>query len=83
MHLVVAKNLSRSCSRSVVAGIRAWLRLLASRWTTLVVRHKVYYKGEGGGFPQVQVVVSYMNPCLPVVRFCTKVFQLHTNQLVV
>jgi hypothetical protein len=23
-----------------------------------MVRHKVYFKGEGGGFPQIQVVVS-------------------------
>jgi hypothetical protein len=25
-----------------------------------VKRHKVYYKGEGGGFPQVQAVVNLM-----------------------
>jgi hypothetical protein len=24
-------------------------------------RHKVYYKGEGGDFPQVRVVVSLVN----------------------
>ncbi len=24
----------------------------------LVERHKIYYKGEGGGFPQVRAVVS-------------------------
>jgi hypothetical protein len=29
-------------------------------------------KGEGGGFPQVWVVVSLMSPCMPVVRSCTK-----------
>jgi len=32
----------------------------------LVERHKVYYKGEGGGFPQVRVVVSLVSPSLPV-----------------
>jgi hypothetical protein len=48
-----------------------------------VVRHKVYYKGEGGGFPQVRVVVSLVSLCLLVVNLCTKVFQLRTNQLVV
>jgi len=48
-----------------------------------VARHKVYYKGEGGGFPQVQVVVNLVSPCLPVVRLCTKVLQLHTDQLTV
>ncbi len=26
-----------------------------------VARHKVYYKGEGGGFPQVQAVVSLVS----------------------
>ncbi len=38
----------------------------------LVERHKVYYKGEGGGFPQVRVVVSVVNSCLPVVCPNTK-----------
>jgi hypothetical protein len=28
----------------------------------LVERHKVYYKGEGGGFPQVRTVVSLVSP---------------------
>ncbi len=35
-------------------------------------RHKVYYKGEGGGFPQVQAVVSIVNPSLPVACPSTK-----------
>ncbi len=43
----------------------------------------VYYKGEGGGFPQVWAVVSFVNLCLPVACPCTKVLQLCTNQLVV
>ncbi len=38
----------------------------------LVERHKIYYKGEGGGFPQVRVVVSLVNPNLPMVRPSTK-----------
>ncbi len=28
--------------------------------------HKIYYKGEGGGFPQVWVVVSFVSLNLPV-----------------
>ncbi len=28
----------------------------------LVERHKIYYKGEGGGFPQVRAVVSFVSP---------------------
>jgi hypothetical protein len=38
----------------------------------LVERHKVYYKGEGGGFPQVWVVVSIVNLNLLVLRLSTK-----------
>jgi hypothetical protein len=45
--------------------------------------HIVYYKGEGGGFPQVRVVVSLVSLCLLLTRPCTKVIQLRTNQLVV
>jgi len=48
-----------------------------------VARHKVYYKGEGGGFPQIQIVVSFVNSCLPMARPCTKVLQLRINELVV
>jgi hypothetical protein len=38
----------------------------------LMEKHKLYYKGEGGGFPQVQAVVSLVNPNLPVVHPNTK-----------
>ncbi len=38
----------------------------------LMERHKVYYKGEGGGFPQVRAVVSLVSPSLPVARPSTK-----------
>jgi len=48
-----------------------------------VAMHKVYYKGEGGGFPQVRVVVSLVSPCLAMTCSCTKVLELRTNQLVV
>jgi hypothetical protein len=37
-----------------------------------MARHREYCKGEGGGFPQVQAVVSLVNPCLPMARSCTK-----------
>jgi len=30
-----------------------------------VASHREYYKGEGGGFPQVQVVVNLVCPCCP------------------
>jgi hypothetical protein len=38
----------------------------------LVERHKVYYKGEGGGYPQVWAVVNLMSLSFPVVRLSTK-----------
>ncbi len=37
-----------------------------------VERRKVYYMGEGGGFPRVQVVVSQVSPELPMVCPSTK-----------
>jgi hypothetical protein len=40
-----------------------------------VVRHIVYYKGEGDGFPQVQAVVNLVNlvsPSLPMAHPSTK-----------
>ncbi len=37
-----------------------------------VASHKVCYKGEGGGFPQVRAVVNLVSPSLPVVRPNTK-----------
>jgi len=38
----------------------------------LVERHIIYYKGEGGGFPQVWAVVNLVNMSLPMVRPNTK-----------
>jgi hypothetical protein len=37
-----------------------------------MAKHKVNYKGEGGGFPQVRAVVNLVSSCLPVARPCTK-----------
>jgi hypothetical protein len=48
----------------------------------LVERHRVYYKGEGGGFPQVQAVISLVSPSCPWLVLTPKVFQLCTNHLV-
>ncbi len=39
---------------------------------SLMERHKVYYKGEGGGFPEVRVVMSLVNPNLFVDCLNTK-----------
>jgi hypothetical protein len=37
-----------------------------------VERHKVYYKGEGGGYPQIWAVVNLVSSSLPVARLSTK-----------
>jgi hypothetical protein len=50
---------------------------------TLAGRCKVYYMGEGHGFPQVQAVVSLMSPRLPVVCPTPKVLQLVLANLLV
>jgi hypothetical protein len=34
----------------------------------LMERHKVYYKGEGGGFPQVRAMVSLVSSSLLMVH---------------
>jgi hypothetical protein len=44
--------------------------------------HRVYYKGEGGGFPQVQVVVSLVNSNCSWFVLAPKVPQLCTNHFV-
>ncbi len=37
-----------------------------------VERHKIYYKGEGGGFPQVRGMMSLVNLSLPMAHLSTK-----------
>jgi hypothetical protein len=38
----------------------------------LVKKDRVYYKGEGGGFPQVRAMVSFVSSNLPMVHPSTK-----------
>jgi hypothetical protein len=49
---------------------------------TYVVSHRVYYKREGGGFPQVRAVVSFVCPCCPWLVLAQRVLQLCINHLV-
>jgi hypothetical protein len=44
--------------------------------------HRVYYKREGGGFPQVRAMVSRVCPCCPWLVLAPKVLQLCTNHFV-
>jgi hypothetical protein len=41
-----------------------------------VESYRVYYKGEGGGLPQVWAMVSLVSPRLPVARPNTKSVQI-------
>ncbi len=43
---------------------------------------RVYYKGEGGGFPQVRAVVSLVCPCCPWLVLTPRVLQLCINHFV-
>jgi len=58
-----------------IVGIsRLPLRSPRTKWhlgASPVARHRVYYKGEGGDFPQVQAMVSLVSPSLPMVRSST------------
>jgi len=44
--------------------------------------HRVYYKGEGGGFPQVWAAMSLVCPCCLWFVLTPKVLQLCTNHFV-
>ncbi len=44
-----------------------------------VERCRIYYKGEGGGFPQVWAVVSVVSSSCPWLALTPKVLQLCTN----
>jgi hypothetical protein len=41
-------------------------------WCNPMVNHKKNYKGEGGVFPHVWVMVNLVNPCRPMVCLCTQ-----------
>jgi hypothetical protein len=47
-----------------------------------VASHRVCYKGEGGGFPQVKAVVSLVCSCCPWLVLAPRVLQLCTNHFV-
>jgi hypothetical protein len=47
-----------------------------------VASHRIYYKGEGGGFPQVRAMVSLVCPCCPWFVLTPMVLQLCTNHFV-
>jgi hypothetical protein len=86
---------SKVCSQSNEA-LKSWESHLAQFWdfhlgvlgeknhldVSSVASHRVYYKGEGGGFLQVWAMVSLVYPCYPWLVLAPRVFQLCTNHFV-
>jgi hypothetical protein len=72
----------QSCGRPNFGNLRTPIWKSRDKMTFGCWYH-IYYKGGGDGFSQVRAVVSFVNPSLLVVRPCTKVFQLLTNQIIV
>jgi len=54
---------SPSCENFRTPTWESWDKMTFGCWSA---RHKVYYKGEGGGFPQVRAMMSFVSPSLPV-----------------
>jgi hypothetical protein len=80
-NLILIEGLHTKLCSPKVSGVstlgisRLPLGSLGTKWHLSVgsmARQKVYYKGEGDGFPQVQVMVSFMSPCFPVAHPYTK-----------
>jgi hypothetical protein len=70
------KNLwaSKVTKISISRFLGLQLRSPGTKWHLGVgpmAKHKEYYKGEGGGFPQVWAVVSLESLCLPVDKKCS------------
>jgi hypothetical protein len=72
--------------RALVVGISG-LTLVSSGTkihldVAFVERHRVYYKGEDDGFPQVRSMVSLVCPSCMWLVLAPKVFRLCTNHFV-
>ncbi len=76
--LKVAKVLTLAISKLPFGSPRTKCHMDVS----LVKRYKVYYKGEGGGFPQVWAMVSFVSSSCPWLVLAPKVLQLCINHLV-
>jgi hypothetical protein len=49
----------------------------------LTENHKKYYKGEGGGFPKVRLMMNFVSPCMLLAYACTKSVPIIHYQFVV
>ncbi len=79
-------NFASDCTSIRGLVVKLWGSKVAGEKSHLDVgpmeRCKVYYKREGGGFPQVRAVVSLVCSCCSWLVLTPKVLQLCTNHLV-
>jgi hypothetical protein len=74
---IIRKLLKRRCLKWVrITHLDIWNTSYGQKKShldvSLMEKHRVYYKGEGGGFPQIWAVVSLVSPNLPMARPNTK-----------
>jgi hypothetical protein len=74
---IIRKLLKRRCLKWVrITHLDIWNTSYGQKKShldvSLMEKHRVYYKGEGGGFPQIWAVVSLVSPSLPMARPNTK-----------
>ncbi len=91
LDLITIKGLHKKLCASKVAEVLVVkiLRLPSGSFETKshldvvpLERHKVYYKGEGGDFPQVEAMVSLVCLSCPWLVLTPKMFQLCINHFV-
>jgi len=94
MYVRCCKNQTSSQSRSTykVIGPQSYRSPNCGNFKTLgtkchldvgfVEKHRVHYKGEGDGFPEVWAVVNLVNLSCPCLVLTPKVLQLCINHLV-
>jgi hypothetical protein len=91
LDLITIKRLHRKLCALKVMGVPS-VAILGLRRGSLgtkshldvapVERRRIYYKGEGGGFPQIWAVMSVLCPSCPWLVLAPKVLQLCTNHFV-
>jgi hypothetical protein len=83
LDLITIGGLHRTLCASKVEGVPPRSPKTKSHLDVVPVeRRRIYYKGEGGGFPQVQAMVNLVCPSYPWLVLARKVLQLCTNHFV-
>jgi hypothetical protein len=75
LQLCFNPHLNRRFAHNVMGPQSCRSLNLGTKWhlgACPMARHRKYYKGEGGVFPQVRAMVTFVSLCLLVTRMCTK-----------